>query len=339
MQPDVNQQTIRDVGQAAMTHMAWLKSIHTALMFHEDVAAPPVEVPAILDEWVEATFSEKAVKDRQAAVARLRCATERMHDWASRLTTETRQGRIIERTGYMGFMTSVENFQRQLRALEALLRQSLAETDPLTGVSNRQGMMRDLERERNRMIRTGQPCSLVLTDLDHFKRVNDIYGHLAGDKVLRTAARFFSRKLRPYDLVFRFGGEEFLFCLPNTDIETARHILERLRSLMNRVPVHLDDGTKLVVTASFGIAGMAENRSLTDTIAEADVAVYAAKTGGRNRVVVSGERIEAPLRPAGAALIGTPASAAQEGEPVPFSPFTARDLDDINGERRRLAQG
>jgi diguanylate cyclase len=163
----------------------------------------------------------------------------------------------------------------------------MAETDPLTDVHNRLGMMRDLDREWQRSIRTGQPCCVALIDLDHFKCINDTHGHLAGDKVLSIAGRFFMRRLRPYDRVYRYGGEEFLFVLPNTDLAMAERVLNRLRSLMARVPVRLMDGCVLRVTASIGITEMSSpDDSPTVVLARADRAVYAAKNAGRNRVCV-----------------------------------------------------
>jgi diguanylate cyclase (GGDEF)-like protein len=128
-----------------------------------------------------------------------------------------------------------------------------------------------------------------LADLDHFKQVNDRFGHRAGDRVLAEAAQFFQTHLRPYDSVYRYGGEEFLFCLPDTDAHKARPIIDRLRQRLSESTVALDDGTGLRVTCSFGIAEIDRSAELSTILERADQALYAAKAAGRNRVSLWGE--------------------------------------------------
>jgi diguanylate cyclase (GGDEF)-like protein len=192
---------------------------------------------------------------------------------------------------YRAFMDAVDRYGREARRVEAHFRRCLVETDPLTGIHNRQGMMRDLRREWTRTLRTGRPCCVALADLDHFKVVNDTWGHAAGDRVLCAAARFFKRGLRPYDLLYRFGGEEFLFCLTDTDLDTAHNILDRLRGIMARLPVMLDCGTRITICCTIGVAQMSPAASVQETIAAADQALYRGKEHGRNRVE------PAPFRP------------------------------------------
>lgn len=123
-------------------------------------------------------------------------------------------------------------------------REILEELDPLTGLHNRHAMERELERERERFLRTKHPCCIALGDLDHFKQVNDSYGHGVGDRVLEASADCFLRHLRPYDSLYRYGGEEFLFCLPDADLKSARKIIERLRLELESRPVEIDRGTE-----------------------------------------------------------------------------------------------
>jgi diguanylate cyclase (GGDEF)-like protein len=156
--------------------------------------------------------------------------------------------------------------------------------DPLTGVLNRKDMFRLLRREQNRMERMGQPCALALADLDHFKLVNDQYGHDVGDVVLREAAARFTQGLRSYDLLFRYGGEEFLFCLPDTDIAEAFRISERTRENLAQTAIEVNGVHRISITVSFGLSALSPGVSVEDSVRAADRALYQAKESGRNRV-------------------------------------------------------
>ena len=280
---------IRELEHAAAAHMEWLKRVHCSLLFHDNVRPLARPLPQAFTDWVEAGSIDKLAEGsvRQDALDKLRKARARMQAQAGVLTARAAAGEAISPDDYLSFMNSVEAYARQVRAIEQQLRQALVETDPLTGVRNRHGMMRDLRREWTRMERTGQSCCVALVDLDHFKAINDTYGHYAGDRVLKTAAHFFVRRLRSYDMVYRYGGEEFLFCLPNTDTATGSRVLDRLRGLMARLPVPLEDGTKVRVTASLGLAQMTPGEPVEATVARADEALYEAKAAGRNRIIIA----------------------------------------------------
>lgn len=292
MQAEITKAAIRDMEKAAAAHLAWLKRVHCALLFGKTAPLDLCPLPDSLAAWAEGRILDKCAPpcERHEALESLRRSHERLRRKVAALTAKASTGGMVGCDDYLRFMAGVEDYTAELRQFEAFLRQSLAETDPLTGVNNRQGMMRDLRREWTRVERTGQPCCLALVDLDHFKIINDTYGHLIGDRVLSAAARFFVRRLRPYDRVYRFGGEEFLFCLPNTDPAKARRVLDRLRHLMARVPVRLEDGRRITVTASIGLAQMlpADN-TLEDCVLAADAAVYAAKKQGRNCVMLAAD--------------------------------------------------
>lgn len=288
--------------RAAAEHLAWLRRLHEALLFGGRPGTPPPELPCLVRAWAQAPEASPAVAEERAEVLeRLRRAHARMLHGAARLAAEEEPR---DAAAYHAFMVGAEEYGAALRAIDGLLRQVLAETDPLTGVGNRLGMIRDLEREVQRSARTGQPCCLALLDLDHFKAINDGYGHPAGDRVLTVAARFFVRRLRPYDRVYRYGGEEFLFCLPETELDMAERVLNRLRVLLARLPMPLGDGRTVRVTASIGVAAIGGGpRALVQAIAQADAAVYAAKAAGRNRVCI-GHEPAVPARSAAAARIG-----------------------------------
>jgi two-component system, cell cycle response regulator len=171
----------------------------------------------------------------------------------------------------------------QLKAREKLRLQ--ATQDGLTGTWNRNAILELLHREYELAARSGSTIGLIMLDVDHFKQVNDTYGHLAGDHVLVEASRRMQEAVRSYDLVGRYGGEEFLVVSPDCDPEQIQICAERIRSAIAEQPV-LALGSKIVITVSAGTAVLAARLNTEkDALAAADTALYRAKSGGRNQVV------------------------------------------------------
>ncbi|MBI4184049.1 MAG: diguanylate cyclase [Proteobacteria bacterium] len=167
--------------------------------------------------------------------------------------------------------------------------EGLALRDPLTGLLNRRGFEARLAEEVGRCRRYGRPLSLAMLDLDHFKKVNDTYGHPVGDEVLAAVAARLTAGMRGNDIAARYGGEEFIVLLPETTAEAALTVAERLRRRLAETPVATAAGRALPVTVSIGVAafpGVGEGAEAL--IAAADRALYAAKEAGRNRVVRAG---------------------------------------------------
>jgi diguanylate cyclase (GGDEF)-like protein len=171
-----------------------------------------------------------------------------------------------------------------IAAREAMRHQ--ATHDGLTGVWNRPAILEHLERELQRAGREGRTLSVILGDLDHFKHVNDTFGHLAGDAVLKEAAQRLSGGIRPYDLIGRYGGEEFVILLPGADAGDAVHCAERLRHRIAAEPV-AHEGQRIDVTVSLGVAHSADvdPPGAAALLQAADLALYQAKARGRNCVV------------------------------------------------------
>jgi diguanylate cyclase (GGDEF)-like protein len=176
----------------------------------------------------------------------------------------------------------------------------MAITDGLTGLRNRWFFEETLRTETARARRSGQPLSVLLLDVDHFKRVNDTYGHHGGDQVLYEVARRLRSLVRPGDLVARYGGEEFAVLLPGTGPEEAAIVAERLRQGMAKIPFELDDSTAITVTISLGGAGRnSQTPDAIDLPLVADRALYAAKAAGRNHLVMAGAHTAAVPSPFG----------------------------------------
>jgi diguanylate cyclase (GGDEF)-like protein len=165
------------------------------------------------------------------------------------------------------------------RALDTALK------DPVTGINNRAALNATIDREVNLSHRHGYALSVIMLDLDHFKRINDKYGHLAGDTVLRTLAGRVTDCTRGSDMVFRYGGEEFTVVLSNTEIDGAALLAERIRKAIAAVPIVIDD-FEIPVTVSIGVSTLETGDTSASLINRADAALYDAKTAGRNRVMI-----------------------------------------------------
>jgi diguanylate cyclase (GGDEF)-like protein len=165
--------------------------------------------------------------------------------------------------------------------------QSLAITDPLTGLQNRRSLF-DLGRiELARSQRMDRPFCCLMLDLDHFKTINDNYGHPVGDQVVQEFARRCKSSVREVDLIGRYGGEEVVILLPETDSETAMKVAERLRTSIEKTPIRISD-RELQITVSIGVSRRDEHTLELETlIARADQAMYVAKYKGRNQVAIS----------------------------------------------------
>lgn len=183
--------------------------------------------------------------------------------------------------------------REELRRVNHQLRETmgieyhLARTDPLTGIPNRRFLDESLEGEHQRASRYGQDLSVVLTDLDNLKDVNDQHSHEAGDEVLQALATRARESCRGVDVVGRYGGDEFLFILPSTALEDAANLAERFRDLVSKQPVTLRSGKKVRISVSLGVAQWKDSMAgPADLVREADRALHRAKTAGRNRTLL-----------------------------------------------------
>ena len=173
------------------------------------------------------------------------------------------------------------------KALEHRLERQ-AQTDSLTGLDNRGHFLEMAERELSRVQRHQLPMALAMLDLDHFKAVNDTYGHEVGDRVLKKFAEICRKSLRSIDLMGRIGGEEFAIVFPETSINRALEVVERLRESVATTEIPLDNGLPIQITVSLGLASFDKSDVNIDVLLNrADQALYEAKRTGRNRTVVA----------------------------------------------------
>jgi diguanylate cyclase (GGDEF)-like protein len=162
--------------------------------------------------------------------------------------------------------------------------EQIAMVDAITGLRNRRWLDTVLQRQFSRTLGEGQPVTALMIDLDLFKHVNDTQGHAGGDAVLRQVAQRLADALRPQDLIARYGGDEFVVLLPDTDTEEALIVAERLREMIQHVGIRVSDQQSETMTISVGLATIRDPDSLRALLTSADAALYRAKRDGRNRV-------------------------------------------------------
>jgi diguanylate cyclase (GGDEF)-like protein len=169
---------------------------------------------------------------------------------------------------------------------ERRLLRSLSVTDALTQVRNRRYFQDQIAVETERALRHGRTLTLIMTDIDHFKRINDEFGHFVGDTVLKVVAQHFQQQVRSIDTVARYGGEEFALILPDTPFGNAIGVAERIRESIANMKIQNPEGPDLQITISIGVASLPDHaRTANDLISIADAALYQAKRQGRNQTV------------------------------------------------------
>jgi len=190
---------------------------------------------------------------------------------------------IIKPYSLMVLLARVRTALREKERLDLL--EKWATTDPLTELLNRRFFFELAERETERSLRHKNAISYIMLDIDFFKKVNDEYGHIVGDQTLVSLSQLIKKQLRKVDFCCRFGGEEFVICLPDTELKQAKEVAERLRVTVNKMPLNCTNQT-FNISVSLGIACNKENESPEQTISRADTALYKAKAAGRNQTQV-----------------------------------------------------
>lgn len=184
-------------------------------------------------------------------------------------------------------VSQVQNIERESqRTKEALEEQRHKAThDPLTGLPNREAYSERAYHEMQRFKRYCRPLTLAICDIDYFKKINDSYGHQAGDKVLKLIAKVVSTRLRKVDFIARFGGEEFVLLMPETTAEQAFKVLDKIRSAVGKTPFRFKEDP-VQITISFGMSAFVQEDTLESAFERADKALYKAKSEGRNRCII-----------------------------------------------------
>jgi diguanylate cyclase (GGDEF)-like protein len=279
--------TSGSLSQAVDDHLDWLAEWHRLAFFdpgpraeQAKKLAPPPSFPV----WYQSAI--KSLPQDQPAIDHLAIMHDQLHTLARLVLMKTPDGEPLARKDYEAVLGKYEEFMQGLRRLERAFAVAASGLDLLTGLRSRVGLQEDLQREYSRFLRTEKPFCVAIMDVDHFKIINDTYGHDAGDRVLASVADHVSRSLRPFDDAYRLGGEEFLLCLKEADLATGLKVLERLRASLEKLPITLTSGPAINVTASFGLTAGAKDIAIEEMLHRADQALYRAKNQGRNAIVV-----------------------------------------------------
>lgn len=211
----------------------------------------------------------------------------------SEMVSRTKNSRLVLTALVLGVMvlTGViiyivaRFFIRELGKAEDRLVE-MATQDSLTSLFNRREAFSRIDAERARCFRSSSPLSIIMCDIDHFKRINDTYGHVTGDFVLQVLANVLRRAVRNYDILCRYGGEEFLIAAPEATEVQATELAERIRIAVEHTDITTEDGHAIRITVSLGVSQMQDLEKIEKTISRADQALYEAKSRGRNQVRV-----------------------------------------------------
>lgn len=286
LERDQIQQYSQELEVIAAAHLTWFKKLNAALVCGGEPAGAYLNADAHLrtpfGRWYYS--AEPHPMAEYPGFSELATLQRAMHDSARTILESTLDGHRPTLEMHDNWVDLALRLNTKLRHLQLEIISELLSTDPLTGCFTRRGMIARLQSEQERSLRIQRPCCLCLMDFDHFKSINDECGHPAGDAVLRQGTKFAQNILRKYDSIFRYGGEEFLICLPSTPIEDAHQVIERIRAGLEALPVRAPNGKPLRVTASFGLIEMHPRKPVEDSIAVADEAMLLAKQNGRNRI-------------------------------------------------------
>ncbi|MGO9588732.1 MAG: diguanylate cyclase [Candidatus Acidiferrales bacterium] len=278
---------IANVDQAIYNHDRWYDALVATLMCHLPYDEHDVHEESFrrcrFGQWLYGE-GQRMLSDH-ASYAAIEGEHRRMHELAARLLLTAAENTSIGVRDYELLTSAVKSLRLEAASLKHELDDLLSHVDPLTGVNGRTLLLTVLRELHALVKRDVMPCSVVMMDLDHFKAVNDTYGHQAGDRVLIACTKYVIQHLRPYDKIFRYGGEEFVITLQNAGPEAALGAVKNLREGLANLPVHYND-MLIGVTASFGVAPLDPSHTVEQTLDHADQALYEAKSGGRNRAEI-----------------------------------------------------
>src|SRR3990167_1959596 len=272
----LNERLASFLGTLNEAHEGYSESVHIARSFNLELREQVNNLQASVQEAADLPSLKQSLETRLDGL--LQTVTEHQRH------RDGREEEVAQRLQALGQKVSemeqeAQNFRDHLEE-----QRQKALIDPLTGLANRAGWSERLELEMARWKRYGGELLLAVLDIDHFKRINDNYGHLACDKVLKIIAGELSKRMRKTDFIARFGGEEFVLLIPSTPLEGGRQLLQTLLDGVEQCPFHFR-GERVVITLSAGLSAFNRDADSSDMVFErADQALYRAKSGGRNRI-------------------------------------------------------
>lgn len=271
----LNERLAAFISTLSEAHEGYTASVESTRHFNQQLRDQVSDLQNSVQEAADLDALKQALEQRLEGLLQSVSNHQRQRDSGEDDVAERLQG-LVKRVAEMEL--EAQQFRQHI---EEQRQKSLL--DPLTGLPNRAAWSERLDLEIARRQRYGGQLLMAVLDIDHFKRINDGYGHLAGDRVLKIIAGELHKRLRKTDFIARFGGEEFVLLIPGTPLEGGVQLLETLRAAVEACPFHFK-GEPVTITLSAGIAEFRNDEATEDTFERADQALYRAKGAGRNRV-------------------------------------------------------
>jgi diguanylate cyclase (GGDEF)-like protein len=288
LSPHAMHAAVAELEQALFNHEQWHEALQSTLICRLPPDQRDIEKDAHRNcrfgQWYYSTGALKL--QGHPGFEEIEIEHKRMHQFAATLLRAAMSRVPISLQDYERFTSAMKRMRLEITNIKHELEDALYNLDPLTGAISRVGMLTKLREQHELVRRDVHPCCIVMMDIDRFKAINDTYGHMAGDRVLAALARYVMTHLRPYDKFFRYGGEEFLICAPDTDTRTGYDLVERLRKELATIPIDTENGETVHITVCFGLTQIDPGVSVEQAIDRADKALYRAKQTGRNRTVI-----------------------------------------------------
>lgn len=283
---DELQAVIAQLKEALYNHQQWygalIRTLVCKLPGNKHDIDPEAHTNCRFGQWYYGKAPEK-MRNHPGYIA-LGEEHQRMHHMVRLLLNAADAGNPISTLDFDNFANALERLRLEIFALERELEDSLFNRDSLTGAITRFGILPTLREQQELVKRHAQRCCIAMMDLDNFKTVNDRHGHPAGDSVLAASVQYLIKHLRPYDKVFRYGGEEFLLCMPYTELMPCHDRVKELNEGLVALEIDIGEKEPIHVSASFGLTLLDPDIPVEKSIDRADKALYAAKAAGRNCV-------------------------------------------------------
>ncbi len=281
---------IAELDAAVEAHMNWTRRILRCVALRtspgEDVLDPQAHTLCRFGNWFTAQRKEFEALDAKATM-RVEVIHQAMHDAIRSICTEALAGHPIENAKLDAYEQSQTELLNLIARFKTRVLSDATRNDPLTGLPLRYGIERDLAIYQKDARRNHSQLYAAMIDIDHFKRINDTYGHPVGDIVLRHLADMLKSNLRGNEPLYRFGGEEFLWIMQCRSVAEAEQSAHRLLDTIRATPVPIPDHPAVTLTVTIGLARVGTQEDLSSVIKRADDALYQGKNAGRDRYVIA----------------------------------------------------
>lgn len=279
-----------DIKHSLEAHRDWMQTVTEALITRQPLEgaqfiAEDAHLHCQFGQWLTKVFEDEIFK--QGSFLKIEAYHQQLHTIASTLVQQLNQHQEIKHDDLNKFMHIQKELFDMVMVLFEFSVLNKQQFDPTTRLINRRSVGAVLATEYNKMQRSDDyECCIAMADIDHFKNVNDVWGHDVGDLLLAHTAKLFDDSIRRHDTVSRYGGEEFLFIFPEMSLEQATHVVDRIRIQLAQSHIN-HHGNLHSVTASFGVTQLSRHSDIKGSIKRADIALYAAKESGRNKTMLS----------------------------------------------------